>query len=65
MRYLALALLLSMPCYSAESNKATGVAVVEIIAPTVFEMPTAQEVTEDILLTIVYTDEGATAQIVF
>lgn len=59
-------MLLSSTCYGVETIKATGTVKAKIVAQEVFEVPTAENLTqEDVPYVIVYTEQGATAQIVF
>lgn len=58
--------LLSTCSFGAETIKATGTVRARIIAPEVFEVPTVENLTqENAPYVIVYTEQGATAQIVF
>ena len=66
MRVLILVLFLALPCFGAETIKATGTVRARIVAPDVFEVPTVENLTqENVPYVIVYTEQGATAQIVF
>ena len=65
MRVLILVLFLAFPCFGVETIKATGTVKAKIIAQEVFEAPTAENLTQDVPYVIVYTEQGATAQIVF
>ena len=58
-------LLLASTCYGAETIKATGTAKAKIVAQDVFELPTVENLTQDVPYVIVYTEQGATAQVVF
>lgn len=59
-------MLLSSTCYGAETIKATGTARARIVAQDVFEVPTSENLTqENVPYVIVYTEQGATAQVVF
>lgn len=59
-------LLLSSTCYGAETIKATGTVMARIVAQDVFEVPTSENLTqENVPYVIVYTEQGATAQVVF
>lgn len=64
MKFIFFILLLSIPCYGAEEIKAEGNVCVRIVNEEEFEL-----VSEDNLMdapyVIVYTKQGATAQIVF
>lgn len=60
-----LILLIASTCYGAEILKATGTVRARIVAQDVFEVPTVENLTQDIPYVIVYTEQGATAQIVF
>ena len=63
---LSIVLFCLMNCYAAETIKATGTVRARIIEPEVFEVPSLENFTElDTPYVIVYTNEGATAQIVF
>lgn len=58
MRVLILVLFFALPCFGAETIKATGTVRARIVAP------------EEVVVnfnnyTVVYTEQGATAQIVF
>lgn len=58
--------LLSTNCFALETIKATGTVKARIVAQEVFEVPTAENLTqENVPYVIVYTEQGATAQIVF
>ena len=57
-------LLIASTCYGAETIKATGTVRARIVAPEVFEVPTTGNL-EEVPWVIVYTDEGATAQVIF
>lgn len=57
--------LLSMNCFAVETLKATGTVRATIVAPDVFEVPTVENLTQDAPYVIVFTEQGATAQIVF
>lgn len=65
MRVLILVLFLAFPCFGVETIKATGTVKAKIVAQEVFEAPTAENLTQDVPYVIVYTEQGATAQIVF
>lgn len=65
MRVLILVLFLAFPCFGVETIKATGTVKAKIIAQEVFEAPTVENLTQDVPYVIVYTEQGATAQIVF
>lgn len=65
MRVLILVLFLAFPCFGVETIKATGTVKAKIVAQEVFEMPTVENLTQDVPYVIVYTEQGATAQIVF
>ena len=65
MRVLILVIFLAFPCFGVETIKATGTVKAKIIAQEVFEAPTAENLTQDVPYVIVYTEQGATAQIVF
>ena len=58
-------MLLSSTCYGAETIKATGTVMARIVAQDVFEVPTSENLTQDVPYVIVYTEQGATAQVVF
>ena len=59
-------LLLSTNCFALETIKATGTVKAKIVAQEVFEVPTVTNLTqENVPFVIVYTEQGATAQIVF
>lgn len=60
-----LILLIASTCYGAETLKATGTARARIVAQDVFEVPTVENLTQDVPYVIVYTEQGATAQVVF
>lgn len=64
MKFIFFILLLSIPCYGVEEIKAEGNVCVRIVNEEDFEL-----VSEDNLMdapyVIVYTKQGATAQIVF
>ena len=58
MRVLILVLFFALPCFGAETIKATGTVRARIVAP------------EEVVVnfnnyTVVYTEQGATAQVVF
>lgn len=57
-------LLLASTCYGAETIKAAGMVRARIIAPEVFEVPTTDSL-EEVPWVIVYTEQGATAQVIF
>ena len=59
-----LILLLASTCYGAETIKATGTVRARIVAPEVFEVPTMDSL-EGVPWVIVYTEQGATAQVIF
>lgn len=65
MRVLILVLFLAFPCFGVETIKSTGTVRAQIVAPVVFEVPTVANLTQDVPYVIVYTEQGATAQIVF
>ena len=65
MRLLVAFMLLASNCYGVETLKATGYIRAKIVAPIVFEVPTVANLTQDVPYVIVYTEQGATAQIVF
>lgn len=65
MRVLILVLFFALPCFGAETIKATGTVRARILAPDVFEVPTVENLTQEVPYVIVYTEQGATAQIVF
>lgn len=65
MKILIALILLASPCYGAETIKATGMVRARIIAPKVFEVPTVENLTKDVPYVIVFTEQGATAQVVF
>lgn len=59
-------LLLASTCYGVETIKATGTVRARIVVQEVFEVPTAENLAqEDVPYVIVYTEQGATAQVVF
>ena len=59
-------MLLSSTCYGVETIKATGTVKAKIVAQEVFEVPTVENLTqENVPYVIVYTEQGATAQVVF
>lgn len=61
-----LILLIASTCYGAETIKATGTVKAKIVAQEVFEVPTVENLTqENVPYVIVYTEQGATAQVVF
>ena len=60
-----LILLIASTCYGAETIKATGTVKAKIVEQEVFEVPTVENLTQDVPYVIVYTEQGATAQIVF
>ena len=43
----------------------TGTVKAKIVEQEVFEVPTVENLTQDVPYVIVYTEQGATAQIVF
>lgn len=51
-------------CYALEKIKAEGVARARIIAPEIYELPVENNNMKDNFV-IVYTEKGATSQIVF
>lgn len=55
--------LLSTNCFAVQTLKATGNVRAKIVSPVVFEVPTAENLTDNFV--IVYTEQGATAQVVF
>lgn len=57
--------LLSTNCFALETIKATGTVRAKIVAPDVFEVPTVTNLAQDVPYVIVFTEQGATAQIVF
>lgn len=57
--------LLSTCSFGAETLKATGIARARIVAQDVFEVSTVENLTQDVPYVIVYTEQGATAQVVF
>ena len=57
--------LLSTNCFALETIKATGTVRARIVAREVFEVPTVENLTQDVPYVIVFTEQGATAQIVF
>lgn len=66
MRLLLALMLLASTCYGVEKLKAMGTVRAKIVAPVVFEVPTVENLTqENVPYVIVYTEQGATAQIVF
>ena len=65
MRVLILVLFFAFPCFGVETIKATGTVKAKIVAQEVFEAPTVENLTQDVPYVIVYTEQGATAQIVF
>lgn len=65
MRVLILVLFLAFPCFGVETIKATGTVKAKIVAQEVFEVPTVTNLTQEVPYVIVYTEQGATAQIVF
>ena len=65
MRLLLALMLLASTCYGVETLKATGTVRAKIVAPIVFEVPTVDNLTQDVPYVIVYTEQGATAQVVF
>jgi hypothetical protein len=66
MRVLILVLFLAFPCFGVETIKATGTVKARIVTQEVFEVPTVENLTqENVPYVIVYTEQGATAQIVF
>ena len=65
MRVLILVLFLAFPCFGVETIKATGTVKAKIVAQEVFEAPTEDNLTQNVPYVIVYTEQGATAQIVF
>lgn len=58
-------LLLSTNCFALETIKATGTVKAKIVAQEVFEVPTVENLTQDVPYVIVYTEQGATAQVIF
>lgn len=60
-----LVLFLATNCFSFETIKATGNVRAKIVAQDIFEVPTVENFTQDVPYVIVYTEQGATAQIVF
>lgn len=64
MKILIALILLASPCFGAETIKATGIVRARIIAPEVFEVPTTDSL-EEVPWVIVYTEQGATAQVIF
>ena len=57
-----LALLMASNCYAVETIKATGTVRARIVAPEEFELPTENL---DVPCAVVYTEQGATLQVVF
>ena len=57
--------LLSTNCFALETIKANGIVKAKIVAPDVFQVPTVTNLTQDVPYVIVYTEQGATAQVVF
>lgn len=65
MRVLILVLFLAFPCFCVETIKATGTVKAKIVAQEVFEAPTVENLTQEVPYVIVFTEQGATAQVVF
>lgn len=58
-------MLLSSPCFGAETIRATGYCRAKIVAPEVVEWNKDFKEVKEVPFAIVYTENGATTQVVF